>query len=100
MAQPTVTPPMSDVSHAPGEVRDHEALASRLDDRHRRQLAAQLVALEHEFAGHLDAAHVVEASDEVLEHLMAAARFTDFIPVLTYRYTRELLRDEENQLAV
>jgi hypothetical protein len=37
---------------------------------------------------------IIDACDDALESLLAEARFTHFVPVLTYRYAREQLRME------
>jgi hypothetical protein len=72
---------------------------SRLGEGRRRQVGAQLAVLEREFGGRVPADHIVATSDRVLEGLLDSARITDFIPVLTYRYTRETLRAEERSIA-
>lgn len=79
--------------------RSHESLLARLDEQRRRQVGAQLVVLEREFQGDVSSEHVLAVGDRVLEQLLDRARFAEFIPVLTYRYTKELLRDERDRLA-
>jgi len=72
------------------ELTRHERLLSRLGERG-HLLEAQLRALDREFAGTVSRSRIVSASDDVLEQLIAQARFTHFVPVLAYRYTRERL---------
>ena len=59
-----------------------------------RALENQLGGLAREFETDLPRERVIEICDDVLESLLSHARFTHFIPVLTYRYARERLRLE------
>ena len=50
--------------------------------------------LGHEF-GHLSADEVNRRFDAIAHQLLTDATFADFVPVLTWRYTREALRTME-----
>lgn len=52
------------------------------------------MAPRREFAGQVSHNGIVSACDDVLEGLIHEARFTHFVPVLTYRFARERLRGE------
>ena len=71
----------------------HHWLCSRLGERS-RVLENQLGGLAREFDTDLPRERIIEICDDVLESLLSHARFTHFIPVLTYRYARERLRLE------
>ena len=68
----------------------HRRLRSALGERG-RLLDTQLAGLVHEFDASVQHDRIVEICDDVLERLLDHASFTNFVPILTYRYAREQL---------
>ena len=76
----------------------HHQLRAALGERG-RLLDAQLAGLVHEFDAYVQHDRIVEICDDVLERLLDHASFTNFVPILTYRYAREQLLLETTDAA-
>jgi len=66
--------------------------ATELEPRIRRELQSGLAEVIQEFDGRVDSSEIERIGNEVAQALLDDARFADFVPILTVRYTRERVR--------